>query len=106
MDRGTRRDLAKQRAVSRKNKLIERFGYPISIDPSAIAKWPGDIRVVPVGYFRNNNEANKFANAGRPPKTNRKKAHAAYRDKLGGYGKPMNWSASDQRKLDALYSEE
>ena len=101
MNRCERRKRAIQHAKSRRQKIVDKYGHPIFN-----AKYPGIVDQVPIGYFRNNNEANKYANAGKPTKTNRRKAHAVYRDKLGGYGKPMNWSASDQRKLDSIYYDE
>lgn len=53
----------------------------------------------PIGYYRNNNEAN--ANTQKSKKTNTRKSSSSYKHK-GGYGKANKYNAHDQRQLDSM----
>ena len=61
---------------------------------------------IPLGYFKNQDEANHYGGAGRKTKTNRRKGHGSYRSKLGQWGKDMNYKPHDQRQIDAERDQE
>lgn len=91
MTRSERRHRANTHVNTRKKNIADRYGDRAN-----------EIEEIETGYFRNNNEANRYGWGGCSPKTNRKKGHSKYRATQGAYGPGMNWSAHDKKQIVAL----
>lgn len=100
MDRAERRRRTEVVIKKRKN-LLSNISTCV-FKPKSIA----DCALSPIergdiceGQLRNNNEMNKYTNAGTAKKTKTKHGHASYRHK-GAYGSAINYAPKEQRQVD------
>lgn len=100
MDRAERRRRTNI-IIKKRKKLLSNISTYV-FKPKSIA----DCTLSPIergdiceGQLRNNNEINKYANAGVAKKTKTKNSHASYRHS-GAYGSAINYAPNEQRQVD------
>lgn len=100
MDRAERRRRTNVIIKKRKNLLSNISTYvfkPKSIADCALS--PIERGDICEGQLRNNNEMNKYSNAGVAKKTKTKNGHSSYRHS-GAYGSTINYAPKEQRQVD------
>lgn len=100
MDRAERRRRTDVVIKKRKNLLSNIstcIFKPKSIDDCSLS--PIERGDICEGQLRNNNEMNKYANAGTAKKTKTKHGHASYRHS-GAYGPAVDYAPKERRQVD------
>lgn len=85
------------RRINRRKKINQRKKMIESINKNSNIEEPA--------YLANHSEVAKYTTMGKSKKTKVRKAHSAYRSKLGGYGAAKKYSVKDSNSIEYINSQ-